>query len=63
MLATIGQRTATGQRSNFNAVRDWFVPRYAAWKANPAAVISLEEVVAFLGTDAPWVPATGTAGK
>lgn len=32
-------------------------------KANPAAAISVEEVAAYLDTDAPWVATAGTVGK
>jgi hypothetical protein len=57
MMATMGQRAAAGHKGNFTAVREWFAPRYATWKANPAAAVSLEEVAAYLDTDAPWVVA------
>jgi len=44
-----------GKALSFEAVRAWFLPRYAAWKADPSKAISVEDVVAFVKADAAWV--------
>lgn len=45
-----------GLAVNVTAVREWFVPRYAAWKADNRSVITLADV-AELADDAAWTPA------
>lgn len=45
---------AAGHALNFAAIRDWFLPRYLAWKRDPAAAVTLEEVVAVLRSDDVW---------
>lgn len=45
----------SGKALSFEAVRAWFVPRYAAWKADPSKAISVKDVVAFVKADAAWV--------
>lgn len=58
LLSIMGQRASVGRVENFTAAREWFVPRYAACKANPSAAVSLEEAAAFFG-DGAWVTPTG----
>lgn len=45
-----------GQAVDFVALRDWFMPRFAAWQANASAVITTADVVAAYTPDTLWVP-------
>jgi hypothetical protein len=50
-------KVMSGLAVNFTAVHEWFVPRYAAWKADKTAAITVADVAAFFGGDTAWTPA------
>lgn len=53
-----------GKALNYEAVRDWWKPRNAAFKADPSKSVSVDDVVAFLQSDAAWLhPAVGKTDK
>lgn len=54
-VATI--KVMSGLAVNFTAVQEWFVTRYAAWKADSTAGITVDDVVDFFGGDAAWTSA------
>lgn len=47
-----------GQAVNYPVLRDWFLPRYRAWKADPSKVVTVAEVAAIMGAKSTWLPAT-----
>lgn len=52
-----------GKAINFPALRDWFVPRYQAWKADPTKAVTVEEVVAVMGSESSWLTTTPKPSK
>lgn len=44
-----------GKVLNFEAVKQWFMPRYAKWKKDASRAVTVEEVVAFINSSAAWV--------
>jgi hypothetical protein len=52
---------AAGESLNFTVLEEWWLNRFAAWKAEPAKPITLEEVSAVLeDTPGLWIkPAAG----
>lgn len=46
---------AEGRVLSYAATREWFRPRYAAWKADPSKAITEADVLEFLGSKDAWV--------
>jgi hypothetical protein len=43
-----------GKVLNYTALREWWLPRHQAWKADLTKVTSVNEVLAWLTSDAAW---------
>jgi hypothetical protein len=60
----INARVAAGDRLNFAALHEWFMPRYKRWQADRSDVITVEESYAMLQSGAPiWLKAKECARK
>lgn len=49
------QYQQAGQVINYVVLRDWFLPRYKAWKAGQAGPVTVAEVAAAVGSKSTWV--------
>ena len=44
-----------GKAINFVALRDWFLPRYKAYKADPSKSVTVADVAAIMSAPSTWV--------
>lgn len=44
-----------GEAINFAVLRDWFLPRYQAWKDGRGGAVTVAEAAAAIGSNAAWV--------
>lgn len=52
-----------GKVLNYIALREWWLPRHQAWIADPTKVTSIDDVLAWLTSDAAWQPRTAKPHK
>jgi hypothetical protein len=54
----INARLAAGDKLNFTALHEWFMPRYKRWQADHSDVITIEESFALMQSGSPiWIQA------
>jgi hypothetical protein len=61
--AAVRPLVRAGKVLNYTALREWWLPRHQAWKADPTKVTLVEEVLAWLTSDAAWQPRTAEPHK
>lgn len=52
-----------GRALNTAALRDWFVPRYQAWKAEPTKAVTVAEVAVVMASDFTWLQPAAASPK
>jgi hypothetical protein len=52
-----------GKVLNYTALREWWLPRHQAWTADPTKVTLIDQVLAWLTSEAAWQPRTAEPHK